>query len=191
MAGANSPQSASHSVPQHGRKAGLHAFSDHQHVTRLGKADGTATTRAEHHLLWIDGRFAAAILGEKSAMNSDGRSVDALRHQRHHRRPDCARRVLEAGMPRPTLRDDCAASLLRGARRRIYAVNQNSGKEDYLFLRLDQQIPKTQIFAPASPASRPFLPSGGNPQSLPRPVCSMNLSKASLRGGSHGPIRIQ
>ena len=82
----------------HGGEAGLDAFADHQHVARLGKAHRAATAGAEHHLLRIDRRLAAAVAGEEGAVDRQRRSVRAARHQRHHRRPDAARGMLQTGM---------------------------------------------------------------------------------------------
>ena len=57
-----------------------------------------ATAGAEHHLLRIDRRLAAAIAGEEGAVDRQRRAVHAARHQRHHRRPDAARGMLQPGM---------------------------------------------------------------------------------------------
>ena len=82
----------------HGRKAGLDPFADHQHVAGLAEAHCAAATRPEHHLRRIDWRLAAAVAGEKGAMNGDRRSGGAVRHERHHRGPDAARGMFQAGM---------------------------------------------------------------------------------------------
>ena len=73
-------------------------FADHQHVAGLGEAHNAAATRAEHHLRRIDRRFAAAVAGEEGAVDRERRAVRAARHQRHHRRPDAARGMLQTGM---------------------------------------------------------------------------------------------
>ena len=83
---------------QHGGEAGLDAFADHQHVAGLGEPHGAATARAEHHLLRIDRRLAGAVAGEEGAVDRQRRAVGAARHQRDHRRPDAARRMLQPGM---------------------------------------------------------------------------------------------
>ena len=67
-------------------------------VARLGEAHRAAAAWTEHHLLRIDRRLAAAIAGKEGAVDRERRSVRAARHQRHHRRPDAARGVLQAGM---------------------------------------------------------------------------------------------
>ena len=82
----------------HGGEAGLDTFPDHQHVARIGEAHRAATAGAEHHLLRIDRRLPAAIAGEEGAVNRERRSVCAVRHQRHHRRPDAARGMFQTGM---------------------------------------------------------------------------------------------
>ena len=86
----------------HGGEAGLDPFADHQHVAGFGKAHRAATARPEHHLRRIDRRFAAAVAGEEGAVDRERRHRFAVHHQRHHRRPDAARRVLQAGMEAQT-----------------------------------------------------------------------------------------
>ena len=84
----------------HGGEAGLDAFADHQHSAGagVGEAHNSTTARPKHHLLRVDRSFAAAITGKEGAVNCQRRCIHAVRHQRHHRRPDVARRVLQAGM---------------------------------------------------------------------------------------------
>ena len=105
----------------HGGEAGLDAFADHQHAagralcrrapggirvrsvcsaraTEVAKAHNSTTARPKHHLLRVDRSFAAAITGKEGAVDCQRRCIHAVRHQRHHRRPDIARRVLQTGM---------------------------------------------------------------------------------------------
>ena len=57
-----------------------------------------ATTRPEHHLRRIDRCLAVAVAGKKGAANGDRRSRTATRHKRHHRGPNPARGVFQAGV---------------------------------------------------------------------------------------------
>ena len=65
---------------------------------RRGEPHRAAAARTEHHLLRIDRRLAAAVAGKEGAVDRERRAVGAARHQRHHRRPDAARGMLQPGM---------------------------------------------------------------------------------------------
>ena len=70
----------------------------HEHVARWSKPYRATTAGTEHHLLRIDRRFARPVAGKKCAVDRQRRVVDTARDQRHHRRPDAARGVLQPGM---------------------------------------------------------------------------------------------
>ena len=66
-----------------------------QHISRLGKVHRATATWAEHHLLWIDRRLPVAIAGKICAMDRNRPPIRAVRHQRHHHRPEM---MFQAGM---------------------------------------------------------------------------------------------
>ena len=82
----------------HGGEAGLDAFADHQHVAGLGEAHRAATARAEHHLRGSTGALPPPSRARKVRWMASGVAVRAVRHQRHHRRPDAARGMFQPGM---------------------------------------------------------------------------------------------
>ena len=75
----------------------VRSLPDHQH------SPGSASARrrpawAEHHLLPARSAPSPAVAREECAVDRQRRSVRAVCHQRHHRRPDAARGMLQAGM---------------------------------------------------------------------------------------------
>jgi hypothetical protein len=79
----------------HCGETGLDAFPNHQHVPGIGETHCAAAAGTQHHLLRMDWSFAATIAGKEGAMDGNGRSIYAVRDQRHHRRPDAARGMLQ------------------------------------------------------------------------------------------------
>jgi hypothetical protein len=71
---------------------------DHEQIAWFGETHHASAARAEHHLLWLDRRLGVAITGEECAVNTDRLTIDTDRHQRHHRRPDTARGMLQTGI---------------------------------------------------------------------------------------------
>src|SRR5215203_3866545 len=79
-------------------KTGLDALPYHQQTGRGTEPHDTAAAWPEHHLRRIDRRFAAAVAGEKRAVNADRLAVSAVRHQSHHPRPQAAPSMFQPGM---------------------------------------------------------------------------------------------
>ena len=67
-----------------------------EHVAASRETDRAATTGSEHQFLRLDRRFARAVTGQESAMDSQRLVVRAACHERDHRGPDVAGRVPES-----------------------------------------------------------------------------------------------
>jgi hypothetical protein len=82
------------SCRNHRRKARLNALANHEQVARSGEPHRSTPARPQHHLLRGDGRFADAVASKEGAMDGDGCSVHSLCHERDHRWPVIAGRML-------------------------------------------------------------------------------------------------
>src|SRR4051794_15048414 len=82
----------------HRGQAGLDAFADHEHFSRVGEPYGSAATRAKHHLLRLDRRLSGTVAGEKCAMDGKRRVVGAAGYEGDHRWPEAAREMLQPAM---------------------------------------------------------------------------------------------
>src|SRR4051812_45346949 len=82
----------------HRCEASLNTLADHQHVSGFSEAHSTAPAWTQHHLLWLNRRLRAAVAGKKGAMDTHRGSVHPVHDEGHHRRPEPAKGMLQAGV---------------------------------------------------------------------------------------------
>lgn len=82
----------------HCGEAGLDVLAPPLARRRPALSCTAAAARTEHHFLRLDRRLAVAVAGKEGAVDRQRRDVSAASHQRDHRGPCAARRMLQPGM---------------------------------------------------------------------------------------------